>query len=673
MADLSQPLMALAANAHFIIHENKEPRHWNQPKVNCSPNLQSNWIDYKTASEIAESRGPDWGVGYVLSDENKYFCIDIDHCLLPDGNWSPFALSIVKSFPGAAVEVSRSGEGLHIFGSYTGEMPKHSCRNREHGIEFYHTDRYIAINDHPQRAVGNVETDCTHLLQPFIDKYFPPSDTSDRTVSVEWRDKPIPGWDDKYKSKDEIINAARNAKLSAETVFGDKASFSDLFDNNEAALAVAFPPNDKKKDTYNRSSADMAFAIRLAYWTGKDHALTWEIMWDSKLRRDKWRSHPTYLQNTIIKAATLQKKVFGQFETVNNDGDISVNPEGETSPLEKLRALSVTRRIDEMKKNLANDVYIFDGLALSGQITLFYAKPNTGKTLLFLHFIIEAIKKGVINAANIFYINADDDYKGLFTKGKLAAKHGFEMISPAEAGMTTKYILTLLDEMSQSDEAAGKVIILDTLKKFTDLMDKKVQLFFYELLRKFILKKGTVIMAGHTNKKTDDDGNLICEGTADTMNDIDCAYSINLMSPTEGDVIVEFRNEKSRGDVVTRVSYGYTRKTGMHYFDIINSVHKLDARQFDEVNTQNKIQLNLEKFDSERVFVQTILLEGALNQSAICQWYKDGRDDEEHPCHNLVSGFSRQSLQNALKALTGISWTSTRHSYNNALFYELIK
>ena len=81
------------------------------------------------------------------------------------------------------------------------------------------------------------------------------------------------------------------------------------------------------------------------------------------------------------------------------DSDISEQADSENqstgvSILNKLKQLSVTNRVDEMEKNLDNDSYIFPGLALNGQITLFYAKPNSGKTLLFIHFIREAIETG---------------------------------------------------------------------------------------------------------------------------------------------------------------------------------------------------------------------------------------------------------------------------------------
>ena len=44
---------------------------------------------------------------------------------------------------------------------------------------------------------------------------------------------------------------------------------------------------------------------------------------------------------------------------------------------------------------------------------MIYAKPNTGKTLLVIWMLIQAIKDKKIDGKNVHYINADDDYKGL--------------------------------------------------------------------------------------------------------------------------------------------------------------------------------------------------------------------------------------------------------------------
>ena len=50
--------------------------------------------------------------------------------------------------------------------------------------------------------------------------------------------------------------------------FANRATFSDLFDNNEVVLAVNYPPLNPN-DPYDRSSADMALASTLAFWTGQ--------------------------------------------------------------------------------------------------------------------------------------------------------------------------------------------------------------------------------------------------------------------------------------------------------------------------------------------------------------------------------------------------------------------
>jgi archaellum biogenesis ATPase FlaH len=254
----------------------------------------------------------------------------------------------------------------------------------------------------------------------------------------------------------------------------------------------------------------------------------------------------------------------------------------------------------------------------------------------------------------------------------MAEQNGFEMISPAESGILPSDVLLMLDELSQTDDAAEIIIILDTLKKFTDLMNKKIQSEFYNILRKLVAKNATVIIAGHTNKYPDEHGNLVYEGTSDTMNDIDCAYSINLMTPSEGDVVVEFRRVKSRGDVVSAVSYGYRRVTGMSYYDIVDSVCKLNEQESSLVSEQNKVQEKLNKYESEKLFVQHILNNGPLIQSDIVKIYTQNSNDANEVHHGLVCEFSKSSLMRALSALTNIAWTTTRNRENNALTYELL-
>ncbi|HQT27148.1 MAG TPA: hypothetical protein PLK99_11245, partial [Burkholderiales bacterium] len=73
----------------------------------------------------------------------RYFFVDIDDCLV-DGKWSPLALSILAMFPGAYMEVSRSGTGLHIIGTAR-TIPAHLCKNAALHIELYTDKRFCAL------------------------------------------------------------------------------------------------------------------------------------------------------------------------------------------------------------------------------------------------------------------------------------------------------------------------------------------------------------------------------------------------------------------------------------------------------------------------------------------------------------------------------------------------
>lgn len=80
------------------------------------------------------------GVGYVLGD--GVGCIDLDHCL--DGDTlEPWAKAVLDANHGTFVEVSRSGEGLHIFGLLE-EGPGRKIRDGRN-IEVYSAGRYIAL------------------------------------------------------------------------------------------------------------------------------------------------------------------------------------------------------------------------------------------------------------------------------------------------------------------------------------------------------------------------------------------------------------------------------------------------------------------------------------------------------------------------------------------------
>src|SRR5210317_2149866 len=60
----------------------------------------------------------------------------------------------------------------------------------------------------------------------------------------------------------------------------------------------------------------------------------------------------------------------------------------------------------DMEARMLADKYVLARLAILGQATVFYGGPNVGKTLLILWLLIQRIKAGEINPADVYYIDA---------------------------------------------------------------------------------------------------------------------------------------------------------------------------------------------------------------------------------------------------------------------------
>lgn len=106
--------------------------------LSASSTNSSTWSSFR----VADSSNAGVGLGFVLGD--GVGCIDLDHCFAADGSLLPWAAEVVNACPATFMEVSQSGDGLHIFGF----LPAGAGRNIRSGgrcVEFYSTGRYIAL------------------------------------------------------------------------------------------------------------------------------------------------------------------------------------------------------------------------------------------------------------------------------------------------------------------------------------------------------------------------------------------------------------------------------------------------------------------------------------------------------------------------------------------------
>ena len=253
----------------------------------------SYWTDYDTAFVRGQGK-----VGFVFTDKDPFWFLDVDNCLLPTGEWSPLANGLMATLAGCAVEVSLSGRGLHLFG--TGLIPKHKTRNREAGLELYHTGRFVAFADGNWTG-GNATTDCSEGLKLVVANYFSRSIEPDSSPEPIWTTEPDPQWLGPIDDA-ELIRRMRLSK-SAAGAFGGRATADQLWTADSVALAAAFPTNDGRQ--YDASSADAALCQHLAFWTGKNCDRMLKLMTESGLVRDKW-DRDDYLKRTVLQAVSKQ-------------------------------------------------------------------------------------------------------------------------------------------------------------------------------------------------------------------------------------------------------------------------------------------------------------------------------------------------------------------------------
>lgn len=383
--------------------------------------------------------------------------------------------------------------------------------------------------------------------------------------------------------------------------------------------------------------------------------------------RRKWNSFRPDVNNPIT-IATLKKMIADsgkdwmeicwsagpQFEDLGKETEI-ISPDGQLADSNceydnPLKKFSLLGKSSEIEKNVVAEVSILGQLALQGQLTVFYAAPNTGKTLITLSLLIDAIQQERVDSSKIYYLNVDDSSAGLIEKLRISEEYKFHILADGYEDFNGQEFLKYVIEMTENDQAHGVIIVLDTLKKFVNLMDKTQSSNFSRIIRKFALKGGTLIALAHTNKKLGSDGKPIYGGTSDIIDDFDCAYMIAPVKSQadSGIKIVEFENIKRRGNVIQNVGYNYCIKPDISYSQLLASVQQIDDAQLLPLKQAAEIQS-----DAEIIFVVIACINEGINTkmklaSAVSQ----------------RTGISRQSAINIIEKYTGTDPTLHRWCFS---------
>ena len=311
----------------------------------------------------------------------------------------------------------------------------------------------------------------------------------------------------------------------------------------------------------------------------------------------KWRSFRLDICNpvtigTLIKLANeagadidpasfmcQQDEAFPTCETEVIEADVAELGVKTSKPkAHPLAQFSLLGHAQEVEKQTVEQKPVLGEVALLGQATVWYAAPNTGKTLIALSLLIQSIQRKVIDPAKVFYINVDDSGSGLLQKLRLADEFGFHMLAEGYRDFQAENFLGCLIELIEADEASGVIVILDTVKRFTNLMDKTMSSKFTKVIRRFVVKGGTVLGLAHTNKRVGQDGKPVYGGTSDVLDDIDCGYTLAAIAqgPDATHKVIEYCCIKRRGNVANTAAYTYSNESNLSYPQLLLSVQPCD-------------------------------------------------------------------------------------------------
>lgn len=362
MQSLPEALAPLSAYRQFLLYKLvprlDKPGKTDKLPMNTAGEVvdahdSSQWVDAATACATATAWGAGYGVAFVFTSADPFWFLDVDDCYVAadgetvlEGFWDDTARMLLGRFPGAAVEVSQSGRGLHLFG--VGAVPVGPRRKKGPGFDLYTESRFVALTG--THATGRADTDHSAALAQLVADFL---QAPAGEQSQDWTTEPRSDWRGPADDDALIQRAMRSRSTGA--AFGAKASFAQLYTADEDALAKAFPP-DQGGHGYDASRADAALAQHLAWWTGCDCERTKRIMEGSALARGKWDDRPEYLEHTITLAASRQKDVYAE-----KSADVPPPEERATVPDES-EDTTVTRQVDGTSfVSIAEQIDLFRG------------------------------------------------------------------------------------------------------------------------------------------------------------------------------------------------------------------------------------------------------------------------------------------------------------------------
>lgn len=253
---------------------NAEKGKYNKRPVNCNSDKgeyaesdnPKTWTTFDNALKYLKEKGGTT-VAYALDGKDNISCIDLDRCYDENGQQTALTKEVLSKCGKTYVEMSVSGNGLHIFGKTSGMDIRTFSKDGD--LEFYQRDHFIAMTG-DGTGYSSLESFDTPEMKELLSRKCEKRE--------EWKGvcKGVNGLS--TMTDRDVVEKASNAKN------GDK--FKRLYAGEDLQN--------------NHSNSDMSLMNLLAYWCNGDKEQMLRIFATSGLFRPN--KSPDYYEGTAIKA-----------------------------------------------------------------------------------------------------------------------------------------------------------------------------------------------------------------------------------------------------------------------------------------------------------------------------------------------------------------------------------
>lgn len=252
------------------------------------------WVTFEEAeAAAADPKNNFSGIGFTISKHFPLLCIDLDHCLNEEGQIKRDDFMILAEAADSYMEVSPSGDGLHIIMALDTHVPLLANKkvfDDGTAFECYTESRYFTYTGKSFGTLTPVRT-----ISPDI------ADELLRMVGYPWGKKEV----------------AAAPKIDATTInldLTDQVILDKMFASKGGSSIEKLYKGDISKHNDDHSAADSALCMHLAFWTQKNEAQIERIWLSSPLgQRPKTqdpKNRENYVVRTIRNAVDKCEKVY---------------------------------------------------------------------------------------------------------------------------------------------------------------------------------------------------------------------------------------------------------------------------------------------------------------------------------------------------------------------------